>query len=237
MILQIATWMRQTLATHVRRTKFGSYRLLLDYAAFSHGRSVGTSLVKSEPIDVARDQRRETGHRHEQEEQSGVSRRALLKSTGAGALMAAVGERIPVRRSRRAGGGPGSHQGQARLHRADRRGAAVRRQGEGHLRQVRHARRRGAEAGLVGRDARQPRARRRRQRHRRRAHPDADAVPDLGRQGDAEQRADADVHPGAAQSRTASASRSRRNTRTSRSASTPSRSRRRSRRRRPPARR
>ena len=61
----------------------------------------------------------------------------------------------------------------------------------------------------------------RRQRDRRRAHPHADAVPDLGRQGDAEQRADADVHPGAAQSRTASASRSRRNTRTSRSAWTP----------------
>jgi hypothetical protein len=37
------------------------------------------------------------------------------------------------------------------------------------------------------------------QRHRRRAHPDADALPDLGRQGDAEQPADADVHPGAAQ--------------------------------------
>ena len=56
------------------------------------------------------------------------------------------------------------------------------------------------------------------------------------RQGDAEQRADADVHPGAAQSRTASASRSPRNTPTSRSASTPSRSRQRSRRRRRPAR-
>ena len=62
----------------------------------------------------------------------------------------------------------------------------------------------------------------RRQRHRRRAHPHADAVPDLRRQGDAEQRADADVHPGAAQSRTASASRSPRNTATSRSASIPS---------------
>ena len=32
------------------------------------------------------------------------------------------------------------------------------------------------------------------QRHRRRAYPDADALSDLDRQGDAEQRADADVH-------------------------------------------
>ena len=39
------------------------------------------------------------------------------------------------------------------------------------------------------------------QRHRRRAHPDADALPDHDRQGDAEQPADADVHPGAAQPR------------------------------------
>ncbi len=35
------------------------------------------------------------------------------------------------------------------------------------------ARRRGAQAGLLGCDARQSRARRRSQRHRRRAHPDA----------------------------------------------------------------
>ena len=40
-----------------------------------------------------------------------------------------------------------------------------------------------------------------RQRHRRRAYPHADALPDLGRQSDPEQRADADVHPGAAQPR------------------------------------
>ena len=53
----------------------------------------------------------------------------------------------------------------------------------------------------MGHDARQPRARLRRQRHRRRAHPDADAVSDQQRQGHAEQRADADVHPRAAQSR------------------------------------
>ena len=107
---------------------------------------------------------------------------------------------IPRRRvrARRRAGGEGR---QARLHRADRRRRAVRRQGEGLLRQARHARRRGAQAGLVGRHARQSRARLGRQRHRRRAHPDADALPDLGRQGDAEQRADADVHPGAAQSR------------------------------------
>ena len=48
-----------------------------------------------------------------------------------------------------------------------------------------------------GGNARQHRARRRRQRHRRRAHPDADALPHLDRQGHAEQCADADVHPGA----------------------------------------
>ena len=59
------------------------------------------------------------------------------------------------------------------------------------------------QAGLVGHDARQSRARLGGQRHRRRAHSDADAVPDHDRQGDAEQRADADVHPGAAQSRRA----------------------------------
>ena len=37
-------------------------------------------------------------------------------------------------------------------------------------------------------------------RHRRGPHPHADALPDLGRQGDAEQRADADVDSGAARS-------------------------------------
>ena len=131
---------------------------------------------------------------------SGVSRRALLKSAGTGALMAAVASEFPFGVHIAQAAGPRNHQGQSRLHRAHRRGAAVRRQGEGHLREVRHEGCRSAEAGLVGRDARQSRARRRRQRHRRRAHPHADAVPDLGRQGDAEQRADADVHPGAAQS-------------------------------------
>ena len=53
----------------------------------------------------------------------------------------------------------------------------------------------------MGHHPRQPRAGLGRQRHRRRAYPDADAVSDLVRQGDAEQPADADVHPGAAQSR------------------------------------
>ena len=104
------------------------------------------------------------------------------------------GRRVRARR------GAGSEGRQARLHRADRRLAAVRRQGEGHLRQIRHARCRSAEAGLLGHHARQPRAGLGRQRHRRRAYPDPDAVSDLGRQGDAEQPADADVHPGAAQS-------------------------------------
>ena len=76
---------------------------------------------------------------------------------------------------------------------------------------------------------------RRRQRHRRRAHPDADAVPDLGRQGDAEQPADADVHPGAAQPRQP-VHLGRQGIRRPRSRrSTPRRSRRRWRRRKPPA--
>ena len=106
---------------------------------------------------------------------------------------------FPRRRVRARRGSRGEGR-QARLHRADRRLAAVRRQGEGHLRQIRHARRRSAEAGLMGHHARQSRARLGRQRHRRRAYPDPDAVSDLVRQGDAEQSADADVHPGAAQS-------------------------------------
>ena len=87
------------------------------------------------------------------------------------------------------------------LHRADRCIASDHREGEGLLRQARHAGRRGHEAGFVGHDARQPRARLCRQRHRRRAHPDADAVSDQQRQGHAEQRADADVRARAAQSR------------------------------------
>ena len=109
--------------------------------------------------------------------------------------------RVPRRRIRAGCRRARGRQGDPRLHRADGRLAAGHRQGEGLLRQARHARRRGRQAGLLGRDARQPRARLGRQRHRRRAHPDADALPDLDRQGDAEQRADADVHPGAPQSR------------------------------------
>ena len=93
------------------------------------------------------------------------------------------------------------------------------------------------EAGVVGRDARQHRARLREERHRRRAHSHADALSDLDRQGDAEQRADADVHPGAAQSRCAGDLGRATNTRISRSPPTPRRSRPPSRRRRPPARR
>ena len=165
----------------------------------------------------------------------GLSRRQLLKATGGtAALLAAAKLNFPAGAFAQ-GAGPEVKGRQARLHRAERCRSAVRRQGQGHLRQVRHARRRGAEAGVVGHHARQPRARLGRQRHRRRAYPDPDAVSDLVRQGDAEQSADADVHPGAAQSRTASASRSPRNMPTSRSASTPRRSRLRWRRRRPPA--
>ncbi len=74
---------------------------------------------------------------------------------------------------------------------------------KGLFRQARHAGRRGRQAGLVGRHARQPGAGLGEQRHRRRAHPDADALPDLDRQGDAEQRADADVPDGAAEPRCA----------------------------------
>jgi hypothetical protein len=96
----------------------------------------------------------------------------------------------------------------AGLHRADRRRAADHRQGAGLVRQVRHARRRGAQAGLLGRHARQPGA---------------------GLQGGGidgahiltpmpylittgavtgQQRAGADVHPGPPQPGTARASRS-----------------------------
>ena len=167
----------------------------------------------------------------------GLSRRQLLKATGGtAALLAAARLNFPAGAFAQ-GAGPEVKAAKLGFIALTRRLAAVRRQGKGHLRQIRHARRRSAEAGVVGHHARQPRARLGRQRHRRRAHPDADAVSDLGRQGDAEQRADADVHPGAAQSRTASAFRSPRNTPTSRSASTPRRSRSRSTRRRPPARR
>src|SRR5215212_2945823 len=41
------------------------------------------------------------------------------------------------------------------------------------------------QSGILGDDARQPRARIRRQRHRRRSHPHADALPHQRRQGDA----------------------------------------------------
>ncbi len=74
------------------------------------------------------------------------------------------------------------------------------------------------------------------QRHRRRAHPHADALPDLRRQGDAEQRADADVPDGSAQSRRPGDLGRARNTRTSRSPPTRRRSKTHSRRRRRPAR-
>ena len=67
--------------------------------------------------------------------------------------------RAPPSRGRRDRGRAGDHQGGARLHRADRCLAAGDRQGEGPLRQARHARRRGGQAGLVGRHARQPGAR------------------------------------------------------------------------------
>ena len=130
----------------------------------------------------------------------GISRRQILKATGGtAALLAAAKLNFPAGAFAQ-GAGPevkGAKLGFIALTDA---GAAVRRQGKGHLRQIRHARRRRAEAGLLGHHARQPRARLGRQRHRRRAYPDPDAVSDLVRQGDAEQPADADVHPGAAQS-------------------------------------
>ena len=136
--------------------------------------------------------------------QAGISRRDLMKSASAtaatAALMSAVKAAFPAAPSRRRGARGQGHQ--ARLHRADRRLAAVHRQGEGLLRQARHARRGGRQAGLLGRHARQHGARRRGQRHRRRAT-SCTPMPYLylDRQGDPEQRADADVHPGAAQPR------------------------------------
>ena len=167
----------------------------------------------------------------------GLSRRALLKATaGTAALARRAADEVSRRRARRPGRRARSDEGHPRLHRPDRRLPAGHRQGEGLLRQARHARRRGRQAGLLGRHPRQPRARLREQRHRRRAHPDADALPDLDRQGDAEQRADADVHPGAAQSRRAGDLGRATNTRTSRSPPTPRRSRPPSTRRRPRAR-
>ena len=95
-----------------------------------------------------------------------------------------------------------------------------------------------AEAGLVGRHARQHGARHQGQRHRRRAHLLRPKVH-LYTTGKviAEQSAAADVHAAATSTTTARASRSPTNTRTSRSAPTARRSRRPSRRRRPPARR
>ncbi len=110
---------------------------------------------------------------------------------------------VSVRTADRACIRPRSEESDPRLYRTDGRLSAGDRQGERHLRQIRHARRRSVQAGLMGRDPRQHGARLGKQRHRRRAYPDADAVSDLRRQGDAEQRADADVHPGAAQSRCA----------------------------------
>ena len=73
-------------------------------------------------------------------------------------------------------------------------------------------------------------------RHRRRAYPDADALPDLAGKVTAEQQADADVYPGAAQLRLPGASRSPRNSRAAAPGSTPRRSRKPSPRRRRPAR-
>ena len=129
----------------------------------------------------------------------GLSRRQLLKATaGTAALLAATGK-ISRRRFAQAAGPEVTKAKLGFIALTDAAPLFVAKE-KGHLRQIRHARRRGAEAGLVGHDARQSGARLGRQRHRRRAYPDADALPDLGRQGDAEQCADADVHPGAAQS-------------------------------------
>ena len=66
---------------------------------------------------------------------------------------------ISIRRAHRRSAGTGGEEGDPRLHRADRRLAAGHRQGERLLRQARHAGRGGGQAGLVGRDARQSRAR------------------------------------------------------------------------------
>ena len=95
----------------------------------------------------------------------------------------------------------GNHQGGPRLHRAHRCVAADHRQGKRVLRQARRSGRRGQQAGVVGHHPRQSRAGCGEQRHRWRAHPHAAALSDEHGQGDAEQRAGADVSARAAQLR------------------------------------
>ncbi len=72
---------------------------------------------------------------------------------------------------------------------------------KGFFRQARRSGCRGQQAGVVGHHPRQSRAGCGEQRHRRRAHPHAAALSDEHGQGDAEQRAGADVSARAAQLR------------------------------------
>ena len=104
--------------------------------------------------------------------------------------------RVP--RDRHGAGHRARDQGrQAGIHRAHRRRAAVRGRREGLLQEARHDRGGGAQAVLLGRDARQPGAGLQEQRHRRRPHPVAHALPDHLRGGHGQQRAGADPDPGA----------------------------------------
>ena len=136
--------------------------------------------------------------------QPGMTRRELMRSASAtvatAALMSAVKAAFPAGVFAQ-GAGPEIKKAILGYIALIDASALVDRQGEGLLRQARHARRRGRQAGLLGRHARQRRAGLREQRHRRRAHPLADALSDLDRQGHAEQRADADVPAGPAQPR------------------------------------
>ena len=92
-----------------------------------------------------------------------VSRRSFLKRAGAtlstAALMESVRVAFPYGVARRRGAGPEVTKAMLGFIALTDAGAAVRRQGEGLLRQARHARRRGRQAGVLGHDARQPRAR------------------------------------------------------------------------------
>ena len=133
-----------------------------------------------------------------------ISRRDLMRQASAtaatGALMSAVKAAFPGGVFAQ-GAGPEVKKATSASSRSPTRRALFVAKEKGLLRQARHARRGGRQAGLLGRHARQPGAGRRGQRHRRRAHPDAHALPDLDRKGHPEQRTDADVHPGEAQPR------------------------------------
>ncbi len=151
--------------------------------------------------DDERDDQKEQGDDEIGGDESARVDEICIRYSGDGGADVGGQGRVPRWRIRASCRRAGGHQGDPRLHRAHRRFAARDCQGEGLLRQARHARRRRRQAGVLGRHARQPRARLGEQRHRRRTYPDAHALPDLDRQGHAKQRADADVSAGAPQPR------------------------------------